>query len=118
MKRKNPHQNSLFKQKASTTIATPVASPIEITPNVCLEKGDCAICVKNTYYGKPLTYILHYRDGGIATICTQCARKAAKRLDVKMPRSEERREEIQDRVDLKRISRRVEKKNDTRRRNV
>ena len=108
MKRKDPHQGSLFKQKASTSVAPSAMKPIKITANICLEKGDCAICVKNTYYGKPLTHILHYRDGGIGTICTRCAREAAKRLGVKMPRSEQRMEEIQDRVDLKRIARRVE----------
>ena len=106
MKRKNPHQGSLFEEETSTIVAPPAASPIEITPNVCLEKGDCATCVKNTYYGKPLTHILHYRNGGIATICTRCARQAANRLGAKMPQSEQRMEELQDRADLKRITRR------------
>ena len=102
MKRKNPLQDSLFKQKASTTIAPPAASPIEITPNVCMEKNECPLCSGD--YKRNLLFILHYRDKSIQTVCFGCANKAARKLGCSLPLTEERIHAKEERVDLKLIA--------------
>ena len=102
MKRKNPHQNSLFKQKASTTIAPLVASPIEIKHNVCMEKNECPLCSAD--YKRNLLFILRYRDKSVQTVCFGCAMKAARKLGCSLPLTEERIEAKEARGDMKLIA--------------
>jgi len=74
-------------------IAAPSKRVIAITANVCEEKNACSLCGGGDRYGIPLVFVLHYEDRSIDTVCYRCGAKAARKVGLKLPLTEEKRYE-------------------------
>jgi hypothetical protein len=85
-----------------------------ITANVCEEKKVCPVCGRGDYWGLPLVFVLHYADESISTVCFSCGTKAARKVSLKLPPTEEeifRRIEAEDNLKIQIVRRKMEEKN-------
>ena len=93
MKSKGPmphkYKNDTLVDKAPVT-ASIQKEIISITANVCEEKNACALCGRGGHYGLPLVFVLHYEDRSIDTVCYRCGAKAARKVGLKLPLTEEK----------------------------
>ena len=92
MKNRDPqYKNALLSDvDKPLKIASPSKRVTAITANVCEEKNACSLCGRGGHYGLPLVFVLHYEDRSIDTVCYRCGAKAARKVGLKLPLTEEK----------------------------
>ena len=87
-KQKHEYKKTTLTGLDPTEDTSPLKVVVSISSNGCMEKKVCPHCNRGGHYGIPLVFVLHFEDGTISTVCYSCGAKAARKENLKLPRTE------------------------------